>query len=80
MIVDGLRSGEADLNGDGVIDASELYGYVFDRVREVAPEQTPTRNDQLAGEVYIAQPDRPRPRDAEDDQAGPAQRGPTGPA
>ncbi len=54
MIVDGLRTGEADLNGDGVIDAAELYGYVFDRVREVTPDQTPTRNDQLAGEVYIA--------------------------
>jgi hypothetical protein len=54
MIVEGLRTGEADLNGDGLIDAAELYSYVFERVREVTPDQTPTRNDQLAGEVYLA--------------------------
>ncbi|HEX4723565.1 MAG TPA: caspase family protein [Pseudonocardiaceae bacterium] len=53
-IVAGLRTGAADLNADGEIDAAELYSYVYDQVRLVTPDQTPTRNDQLSGELYIA--------------------------
>jgi hypothetical protein len=53
-IVAGLRTGAADLNADGEIDAAELYSYVYDQVRLVTPSQTPTRNDQLSGELYIA--------------------------
>lgn len=54
VIVQGLRSGAADLDQDGEIDAAELYSYVYDHVRLVAPDQTPTRNDQLNGGLYIA--------------------------
>ncbi|MEV4315784.1 caspase family protein [Actinocrispum sp. NPDC049592] len=53
-IVRGLRSGDADLNADGVIDAAELYSYVHDEVKRRSPAQTPTRNDQVTGELYIA--------------------------
>lgn len=53
-IAKGLRTGAADLNADGVIDAAELYTYVRDQVRLVTPSQTPTRNDQVTGELYIA--------------------------
>ncbi|MFS8101103.1 caspase family protein [Lentzea alba] len=53
-IVEGLRHGEADLNKDGRVDVSELYSYVFDWVRERTPDQTPTRNDMLTGDIYIA--------------------------
>lgn len=53
-IVAGLRTGAADLNADGEIDAAELYSYVYEQVRLVTPHQTPTRNDQLSGELYIA--------------------------
>lgn len=42
-LVQGLATGDADQNGDGWISLSELYDYVFDRVRERNPHQTPTR-------------------------------------
>lgn len=53
-IVAGLRTGDADRNDDGEIDANELYRYVYDQVRAITPGQTPTRNDQVTGELYIA--------------------------
>jgi hypothetical protein len=53
-IVEGLRTGDADLNSDGEVDASELYSYVYEHVRKRTPEQTPTRNDRVTGELYIA--------------------------
>ncbi|MEA5360964.1 caspase family protein [Amycolatopsis sp., V23-08] len=53
-IVAGLRSGDADLDSDGRIEAAELYNYVYDRVRSRTPHQTPTRNDRGSGPVYLA--------------------------
>nr|WP_239070137.1 caspase family protein [Amycolatopsis sp. SID8362] len=60
VIAEGLRTGEADLGGDGLVDVAELYTYVHDRVRAIAPAQAPTRNDQLTGDVYIARNPAPR--------------------
>jgi hypothetical protein len=59
-IVKGLLTGAADLNDDGMIDAAELYAYVYDQVKASTPEQTPTRNDQVTGELYIARNKRGR--------------------
>ena len=53
-IVEGLRTGDADRNGDGEIDVHELYSYVHEQVTRATPNQTPTRNDQLTGDIYIA--------------------------
>jgi uncharacterized caspase-like protein len=36
-----LSSGEADRDGDGWVGVGELFNYVSDEVRRVAPEQTP---------------------------------------
>jgi tetratricopeptide (TPR) repeat protein len=41
-IVQGLKTGEADLNGDGVITPEELYDYAYNVVVKQKPEQTPT--------------------------------------
>jgi branched-chain amino acid transport system substrate-binding protein len=41
-VVRGLRTGAADLDGDGQISARELYQYVYDQVRQNRPDQTPT--------------------------------------
>lgn len=41
-LVDGLRSGDADQDGDGVVSVSELYDYAFDVVRGREARQTPT--------------------------------------
>ncbi len=59
VIAEGLRTGEADLDGDGLVDVAELYAYVYERVRAVSPTQSPTRNDQLTGDVYIARNPEP---------------------
>jgi hypothetical protein len=54
VLVDGLATGDADRDEDGWISLDELYEYVFDRVREQTPHQTPTRNIEMQGELYLA--------------------------
>lgn len=41
-LVEGLRSGDADRDGDGLVTVSELYDYAFDAVRATEARQTPT--------------------------------------
>jgi uncharacterized caspase-like protein len=41
-IVEGLRSGAADRDGDGLVTVNELYEYVYDEVRAREARQTPT--------------------------------------
>ncbi|WP_173019670.1 caspase family protein, partial [Streptomyces alkaliphilus] len=53
-LVNGLNTGEADLDEDGRVSLDELYEYVFDRVRARNPHQTPSRSVDLQGEVYLA--------------------------
>lgn len=40
-VVGALTSGEADRDGDGWVGVGELFNYVSDQVRRIAPEQTP---------------------------------------
>jgi hypothetical protein len=40
-LVEGLRSGDADLDGDGIVTFEELFGYVRSRVAELVPQQNP---------------------------------------
>src|SRR5215475_284418 len=40
-IVNGLRTGDADRDKDGLITVTDLYQYVYDNVRAVEPRQTP---------------------------------------
>jgi Nitrate and nitrite sensing/Caspase domain len=40
-IVEGLRTGDADRDRDGLITVTDLYQYVYDRVRAAEPRQTP---------------------------------------
>lgn len=42
-LIEGLRAGAADLDGDGLVGEHELYQYVFDRTRHDRPGQTPQR-------------------------------------
>jgi uncharacterized caspase-like protein len=53
-LVEGLRTGEADRDEDGWIALGELYEYLFDRVRERNPKQTPSRDIEMQGELYLA--------------------------
>ncbi len=58
-LVDGLATGDADLDQDGWVSLNELYDYVFDRVRERNPHQTPSRDVEMQGELYLARRSRP---------------------
>lgn len=63
-LVEGLATGEADRDEDGWVSLSELYDYVFDKVREENPHQTPSRQFELEGELYLARSRRLRIRPA----------------
>jgi YVTN family beta-propeller protein len=63
-LVHGLATGEADLDEDGLVSLNELYEYVFDRVREHNPNQTPSRDIEMQGELYLAKSRRRRIRPA----------------
>ena len=58
-LVEGLATGDADLDQDGWVSLNELYDYVFDRVRERNPHQTPSRDVEMQGELYLARRSRP---------------------
>jgi len=53
-LVEGLRDGSADLDGDGDITLDELYSYVHDRVVEEMPQQRPKKQDNVEGRTVIA--------------------------
>ncbi|MEU8649807.1 caspase family protein [Streptomyces sp. NPDC048737] len=61
-VVQGLESGDADRNGDGVVTLDELYDYVYDRVREANPHQTPSKDVEMEGELKLANNRRGRLR------------------
>jgi hypothetical protein len=63
-LVQGLATGEADRDEDGWVSLNELYDYVFDKVREQNPHQTPSRQVELEGELYLARSRRRRIRPA----------------
>ena len=63
-LVEGLASGDADRDEDGWVSLNELYDYVFDRVREQNPNQTPSRDVEMQGELYLARSQRRRIRAA----------------
>ena len=76
-LLQGLRTGEADLDRDGLIGVGELYDYVDQRVRAAVPQQRPQKIIRLEGELYIARsargPDAMRalPRHVRDAVASP---------
>lgn len=56
-IVEGLHSGQADLDGDGQVSANDLFRYISRDLRK-APDgrrQTPTQSSlQVTGDIYLA--------------------------
>ena len=61
-LVEGLSTGAADRDEDGLVSLNELYDYVFDQVRAQNPNQTPSRDIELQGELYVAKSHRKRVR------------------
>ena len=63
-LVEGLATGDADRDEDGWVSLNELYDYVFDKVREQNQHQTPSRQVEMEGELYLAHSRRRRIRPA----------------
>jgi hypothetical protein len=54
-LVQGLETGEADRNRDGVVSLDEVYDYVYDRVTAETPQQTPGKwAFGVQGEIILA--------------------------
>ena len=53
-VVEGLETGEADLDGDQRVSIDDLYNYVYDRVKQRTPSQTPKKMSELEGPLYLA--------------------------
>ena len=53
-LVEGLRSGAADQDGDGDVTLDELYAYVYERVIAEMPHQRPKKKDDVEGRIVIA--------------------------
>lgn len=53
VLVEGLRTGNADLDGDGLIEIRELYDYIRNGLGS-ANRQTPVMSSTLTGPLYIA--------------------------
>ncbi|TDD41571.1 caspase, EACC1-associated type, partial [Saccharopolyspora elongata] len=76
-VLEGIRSGKADSDGDGVITGDELYNYV--RRKLDGQGQTPQREVQMSGDFYLAwtsstpdaQARRPAPAKSEPAALGP---------
>jgi hypothetical protein len=61
-LVEGLETGEADRDRDGRVAIDELYAYLYERVRQTTPTQTPTISTiGLQGELYLARNPNPPP-------------------
>ena len=53
-VVEGLRTGKADLDMDHLVSIDDLYHYVYDRVRDRTPHQTPSIKSDVEGVLYLA--------------------------
>jgi ABC-type transport system involved in multi-copper enzyme maturation permease subunit len=63
-LVEGLATGDADRDEDGYVSLNELYDYVFEKVQERNPHQTPSRRFEMEGDLYVARSQRRRIRPA----------------
>jgi hypothetical protein len=59
-LVEGLETGEADRDQDGLVALDELYDYVYDKVRATTPNQTPGKwTFGVQGDLIIARRSHP---------------------
>ena len=55
VLVEGLRTGEADLDRDGYVTLDELYDYAYGRVLDVSPRQRPQKwAFEVEGKLVVA--------------------------
>lgn len=59
-VVQGLDTGEADLDADGEVSLDDLYDYVYEHVREQNPNQNPKKTVEMRGDFQLAHSRRGR--------------------
>lgn len=74
-LIEGLRTGNADLDGDGLVSTSDIFGYSYDRITAEDIRQTPRRS-WYGGERELilarrAQPTLTTPSSPTDDPSDP---------
>src|SRR5262245_9411070 len=52
-LVQGLESGEADLDRDGAYSLDEVYDYVYARVADDQPDQKPMKMGYVEGKIFL---------------------------
>ena len=72
-VIDALRTGEADLDGDHWISVDELYEYVFDHVKISTSNQTPNKQSSLEGPLHVAHSTYSAPSTTDASSAQPAE-------
>lgn len=53
-VIEGIKTGDADLDGDGQISMDDLYRYVQEHLREEGGQQPTMTGIDVRGELYIA--------------------------
>lgn len=65
-LIEGIGTGNADLDNDGAISLDELYTYIYDKVLADKPDQTPSKwTYKQSGNIIIAKSVRPIKRPIE---------------
>ncbi|MEW2139625.1 PQQ-binding-like beta-propeller repeat protein [Streptomyces sp. NPDC005409] len=54
MLIEGISSGAADLNGDGFVTLQELYRYACERLHQAEATQTPRMGGEMQYDIALA--------------------------
>lgn len=54
MLIEGMSSGAADLNGDGIVTLQELYRYACQRLHQEGAAQTPRMGGEMQYDIALA--------------------------
>ncbi|MEW2029468.1 PQQ-binding-like beta-propeller repeat protein [Streptomyces roseifaciens] len=54
MLIEGMSSGAADLNGDGIVSLQELYRYACERLHQEGAAQTPRMGGEMQYDIALA--------------------------
>ena len=61
-LIEGIRTGQADMNADGWVALDEWFDYVYDHVVQETPRQTPGKwSYKQQGDIWIARDPHPAP-------------------
>ncbi|MBT2527699.1 PQQ-binding-like beta-propeller repeat protein [Streptomyces sp. ISL-99] len=80
MLIEGISSGAADLNGDGVVTLQELYRFACERLHQEGVTQTPRMGGEMQYDIALAKVRKQRKsRSSRTDRTGSRNRRSAGP-